>query len=508
MGAASLDAALDGLAPWGGWDLGVDLDAVAAGDHVETMRYVEAALGDVWSALPADVRGAARQALAQLVELAIEMGEQALEEAVANLESQASTVPVVGLVVQIVALIPKLSRTVGDANRAVSNSNRAQARQLTLGAYSETAPAAWVYSARRMKGYARWVFGDRGTIRWAWCSPWEPDQGQAAIFGVSLPKPKGKWSPSNGVPLHCPTFQSGTGKWSGCSVRGATRAQRNSRAADRFEGRVLANALSWPYWCPSEPAIPMTIYRSEGGGTKLTGEFAAHESNPNAPLIERQALMLTDALSNLRVPINTVHLRHNAFLSWWDDQLSPQGLHQFVSPMDAAGNVVGAAAGRWTPDPQEDTDHKPQANARRFYIDKAGMVRRYSGYESEDLDLARFGLRPLSSGALGVSLAARNAVVSSTRAFSTARQSFLRDHRKMAALVADGHLDLVSPQLRAAVERSAQLFSRPKRQGPKRQPTIVIAGMRPGLSRPGGGSGAAAALLAAGAGLVFALSRR
>jgi hypothetical protein len=529
---SALDDALAELEPWSGFDLGVDLGAVAGEDSDQAARaivaYGFAALRETWRALPAEVRAEALAALAELAELVLESveGLEQLGEVVGEgLSNAADGLPVVEWIVRVLVAIGDMARAVDDANEQKSRFNRAIARSITVRARGDLSgrkvqdSGDLVGKGLVVRGFSDWVFGGGSTVRWRWRNCLPLDNGQSLEwFGVSLPEPVGKGGRSNGVALHCPAFQDATAvdAWGGCEPLEA------GNPADRVGGYLYVNALAWPYWSPTYPSRPMQVYATSGS-SGVAGTWGPGEVDPNAALMAAQINLLIDAESNFALAWSYVEKPTQFFREVWARRLFDDG--EFCGRLDDEKQALLEFSGKLTPDEQRDPNHIPSSGARRFYFAADGTVKVYPGFEQEtqsgELDLAAVGLGSVGGG-YGCSLADYNAVVVGARAFATARAGFLRNHRLCAAVVANG-LTLIKdtiyePSLALAIEASAKQFTgeSPPRKGAGRGPRKPGEAVprspgeppRVGADEADGGGGALVAVALGLGAFLLAKSRR
>lgn len=511
---SELDKALALGSDWGGFTRGTAI-LDDTNSFEEAAKYYGEVIPVIWGSLPEGIRDKTISAMQELIKNSGgEIGK--------NLsDTMNSAGPIVRFVMSIVRLGVDAGVLVAKMNKASTKLYYALARLETFGGeavneYSgevlHKTSRRWVFSQRYLKGLPRWVLGERGAVRWAWVSAFPPDQGESrTLFGIPLKKPSGSWSKKSGVALRCPVFTSSEEtSWGGCKVRGATKKARKKNAAKRFSGEILINALSWPYFSPSMPSTPLSVFWSKGSSSPFF-KTDAWGVDPNSELMYRQSMMLTNALRNLQVSGAKVANATQSFVNWQKRQLGIVGekFSKFAietpGRVDNRGRLVGPYSSRWEPDPEMDPDHYPGDKRKRFYFNADGLINAYPGYESEDLDLAKFGYRVRDTSSIACTFADANSLVSSTMAFFTARAAFLQNRAACRAIVEDGWLPSIDASMRSAVEETAAsapsqtspaagglaVRRRAGRADPSNPPrAMTTSGARPGTYAAGAGQDA------------------
>lgn len=432
--ANALDSYLEEIEPWAGYDLGIDLEAIAASDNKAAINYATASLKAAWSALPASLRAEAIDRIedlgAELISAAVGItGSAPLNKLAQTIdgsiqESTESVGPVVKFLIAVVLGVVKIVQAVRDGRIDQANTDLYWARANFV--RNDRRVEDYVFRDRECPGYPAYTGPGSPLNRWA--AAITPDRGESEFFyGIKVPPVKGKWRKSNGVALNCDIGHTDyTDRWGGCDVTGNYK--------DRFEGYVLSTVLSFPYWSPSYPSRPMPPHEVKGpdGETVVTYD-------PNGPMMRAQVLAFVSPDDNFQIWETTVIWAvQNMRARWISEIESGKYVGTIADPDEKRARDFSR---KWTPDLVRDPAHYAAETSKRFYFDDDGTIKIYPGFEGDFLDLAAFGINPhpLANGDQGLaqSIADFNAVVSSARSMFTARASFLRSHTTCKGILAD-----------------------------------------------------------------------
>ena len=435
--ANALDSYLAEIEPWAGFDLGIDTSKISAASaatrDTATAKYAVAAMREAWSALPADVRAKALDALESLgtsiAELLADTAIGDIGEAIAEqLESGAEANPILAAIVKVIFIVVDVIKAVG----AIVQASSVRSLYVARAAMFPRRPVAeYVFATKAIRGFVSYRGPGSPQHRWAACLP--PDRGGAHFFLGTPDRPKsphGKWRASNGVALECDVvdgFDVGAA-WGGCKAIGNT--------SDAFSATIVVNALSWPYWSPSYPSRPMPAWTCDAEMFKCPQAVI----DPNAALVAGQIAALLSPDANFKIDADNLLFHVQAMRARWLAEIGSGALLGTIA--DPETKSASGFESRLTPDLAFDPSHIPTANAPRLYFDGDGLIRIYPGFENELIDLATIGMNPPSRANgetdYAMSCADFNAVLSSARSVLTVRAAFLRDRKRCAALVLDG----------------------------------------------------------------------
>lgn len=365
--------------------------------------YSFQAMRMAWSALPPDIRDQALQALEEAVDMALERIGDGLE-----------SVPVIGWIADIAIY---LFKAIGESRKGVDANNDAWSRQqknaMQVATFAKSkSPTSWVYATLKGVPYLKYS-GKLGKDRWREVPSIAPlARGENIVFGFNkFPDPKGNCDP--GKPYK--------------STKDGWEPKDDTSPCTYYVG---VSALFYPFWSPNHNTDPITYYGIDVWPANAS--FKDEGVDPNLVLMERQALLMSDPEVNLQVRGSFLRDRHDRFLKFCKYNATGVGIDKVYQPA-------------------KDEQKYPST---KLYLDANGLIKAYyrslqDGKVSMDTVIAEYAN-------VKVTAAMYNCVVGMTRAFFTARATFLENTSFMAAYVRDGRVNSFDPAVRNAVRQAAK----------------------------------------------------
>lgn len=448
-----LDKYLGKIAPYVGFQKGFQEDDVVAELAAQLEQSGRAGQGAVfafgimrtaWRAMPPSVRDAAREIL-----------EDALENALSQISEGIGDIPVAGWIADIVI---QLFKAFGEAKHAVDENNEAWSLQQYNERQVKTFlrakhPTDWVWARENGELYMHYG-GGVDYDRWRERPALPPVTGQARVVGFPV------GNPTSGLCSPGKPFRNVGDNW------------YEKDKSPRCSYSTQFSSLFYPFWSPAVPAQPLPYYGIEVW--PKNAPFKDVGEDPNKILIERQALLIGDPVTNLQASGKSVQRRLDGFLSWFKFALKP-GVK--VDPTFVNGR-----------------DAYHVKDAPTYYLDKNGLMHPYAG--AVKAGVASIDHVIAEKDGVRVTSAIYSCIVGMCRAFFTARAAFLGNMDAMKVFVEQGLVNTFDPNVRSAVKAASKPRRKPK--------TFTLSAKKVGST----GSGGAVAVVAGGSLLALLLKLR
>ncbi len=444
-------------------------------DPTAWLAYAGEAIKQAWSGLPSDLRRDMHEALNDIIDAALEQADWVVD-ALGEAAEATSVAPIIGQFIEaaivIIKMVVETKRGLQASHRSLSRDHKALRMNLTFDDYSD--PRDWVFKSMKLKNYTQYV-GSRKQGNWSRQPCFRrAGLGTDRMFTNNAGAPDvGKCGHKGGVKMYCDSRRE-IG-YEDCRRYYKDEKKNPPDYCTRYLG---ISALFYPYWSPAYAVVP------------IESAFLGEGSDPNAILMARQMMLLTDTYANLRVEGKDLLKMVDRFVTFWRNQLDIFAVDgkKALLRIDDEGNAPGTLReDRYTIDDKEDPNYTGSLSLKnRFYFDSDGRILPYPGMKA---DVSEWGIRTkggngagTDGGILAVSVGAYNTVITSTMAFFTARSNMLRNGARMKGLLMDHKKSDLDPKVQAAVQYSAdegRMLPAPQ----KRQATLSKLQMAP--SKPG-----------------------
>jgi hypothetical protein len=430
-------------------------------DPGDWLAFASKALGEVWRAMPEEIRDKAwgllddlaKRALENAADLGINLGKLS--------EGMSEAIPIIGAaidgIVQAVVAGFQARRELAAINRDISNAHR-QMRQMDTLAKLST-PQRWVYSRVDVENYTAF----RGGTTWRRQPSFGRSLGETALMFEAVAGAKDKGNCAPGTEYKCPVFRSNG--YEDCEPKRKGDEKNNCRR------QLAVSALFYPYWSPAYPAgaIPIDWQKQD----------------PNALLISRQTALLTNPDANLRVRASSMRSLVSRFRRFYLDALK-QGARRV--------NDLGAV------EPGSERQRVDTAEVRELgregFFFRGGLIHPYGNEQTDQWGVPAIG--GAARGNMAVTIAQYNAVVAAELSFFTARAQMLRNTKSIGLLVERHGASSYDAEAQAAMKYARAQYDVKVDYLPSPQTLVGSSGGAPMLLADPGGSGGGAALLALG----------